>query len=154
MSAHYKSFVAVRRWLLEGPAIEIVNMPSWIAQDQGRSKLPDTRYVLLEDFLREQLVPHCQTAFLHILLGHGATERELQAAFDKAGRVARRILVLEHNSRSLDFIKCRGLAPLDRIVRLLGVPTRRVPVPGSFSWTRNWLLIYDLRGEASEGRRT
>lgn len=151
MTAHYKTFAEVRRWMLNGPALEVVNVRSWIMQDKGRSKLPNTHYILLDDFIRDESSPKCDTVLLHVLLGHGASGQELLSAFTKARTVALRVLVLEHNSQSLDFIQRRDLMPLDDIAGLLGQPTCRVPVPGTFSRVRNWLLVYDLPSTGDSG---
>ena len=152
MTSHYKAFFTVRRWLLDGPAVEVVNMPSWIEQDRGVSKLPATSYALLDDFLTNEPASPADTVFLHILLGHGATEDGLIAAFDKASAISRRILVLEHNGDSVEFRGRARLPRVERVEQLLGAPAYRVPIPGRWSRCRNYLLVYEAQPK-SDGRQ-
>jgi len=145
MTPHYKSFSVVRRWLLTGRTLEVVNVARWIEEDGGRSKLPNAEYRLLSDFLHEEPeVPRQHdTIFLHALLGHGATDSELVAAFDMARMAARRVLVLEHNPQSLDFLGNSAIRSLQDPVALLGSPSGCIAVPGRWSRARNRLLVYD-----------
>ena len=143
MSPHWKSFSEVSSHIEAMSALEVVNVPRWVEEDAGRSKLRGTRYVLLEEFLRETFVVDAQVVFLHILRGHGATSADLEAAFRKAKRAASRVLVLEHERRSLELLLRRGIPPTSEVVDLLGEPKRAIRIPGRFTKHRNTLFVYE-----------
>ncbi len=142
MTPHYKSFTKVVSELNDGKSLEIVNVPQWIVADGGDSKLPDCDYILLDDFIKTPLTRTYSNIFLHILIGHGANEDEFLHAYQKAIKFANRVLILEHNSNSLDFI-FRKPPEAHHLIDKVQPFTKRISIPGVRSCRRNYLYVYD-----------
>lgn len=144
MSPHYKAFKVLRRFLPPGRALEVVNVPAWIQQDGGTSKLPFCEYALLDEFVKEEAEEKCYGAIvLHILVGHHADRTIFLRAFGKASRLARRVLVLEHNAHSLDFV-LQPVPDAGDILKALPLPAEVVAIPGTWSRRRNILYRYEF----------
>ncbi|MGV1100378.1 hypothetical protein ACUUL3_13345 [Thiovibrio sp. JS02] len=144
MSSHYKAFKVLRRFLQGESALEVVNVPAWIRQDGGTSKLPSCEYALLDEFVKEDAEEKRYGAIiLHILIGNHADRTIFLKAFSKASRLASRVLVLEHNAHSLDFA-LKPVPDASDILKALPRPAEIIAIPGTWSRRRNMLYRYEF----------
>lgn len=143
MNPHYKTFRKIVSLIDDGPSIEVVNEPGWIAQDKGVSKLPRTEYCLAGDFLDREDTGKRQTIILHSLISHGVDKDEFERVFRKALTLGSKILVLEHNPRSPELRKM-NLPDIPRYIDDLNTPYVRYSVSGRWFPRRNF--IYEFGG--------
>jgi hypothetical protein len=141
-SVHYLSFQKVYS-LLRGPrCLEVVNMPRWIEQDSGVSKLPSTEYVLSEHFLKGHASGRYTTIFIHVLLGHGVSWDVFREILARARRLTDNLVILEHNSRSSDFRREKAGCRVEDVRGVLGAETFLDFCPGARSRDRNFIMVY------------
>lgn len=145
LSVHSRTFREVASRLKGSKCIEIVNVKSWIDQDGGKSKLPCTVYSLFKDSKRLIAERKYDTAFFHILAGHGVSRQELGEALVNARANCKRLLVLEHHRLSPDFWGRRGLFTPKEIRQFLGKEDEIVYIRGNRAWVRNFLMVYDQK---------
>ena len=150
-SSHVWAFREVAARLLGTRNLELVTEERWITEDEGVSKLPCTDYLLVDG---NAVLPNgpFDTVFLHILLGHGLSFARFEEIARWARQSAHRVLVLEHDARSPDFmLQGVGQTP-DKVRAVLGEEQELVVIRGSRPWRRNFLMVYDLspaRGAAA-----
>jgi hypothetical protein len=143
LSTHTRTFREVSRRMIGEKRIEIVNVPTWIDQDGGTSKLSCTDYVLLTEVQQGHLESSYDTIFLHILVGHGTPVKRFLELVPLARNRARRLLILEHHRWSPDFWSRRGLITPKEIRAVLGQEREMLLINGDRPWPRNFLMVYD-----------
>jgi hypothetical protein len=134
---HWDAFRKVFKYL-NGDCLEVVNLKSWV--DQG-SSLPKTTRMFYSDFLASE--EKYKTIFIHILVGNGMKadvyKTVVRAAFERADRV----ILLEHNRESKDFInKNKGLS-LAELISMFGEPSVLDFSVGFKSKKRNIIMVYN-----------
>jgi hypothetical protein len=142
-SPHTKTFSVLNKLMLPGYSLEIVNVKCWIEEDNGESKLPNTDYIMPDEYLGKD-APWATNIIFHILLGHDLPLETFKPIFNKAQKYSKRIIVVEHNPGSIDFILRSDR--LKNVVngRLLPTPDEIIYVPGVLSQKRNVILKYDM----------
>ena len=123
--------------------VEIVNVPTWIDQDGGTSKLPCTDYLLLTKVQEGYLEGFYDTIFFHILVGHGTSVNRFLELLALVRPRARRLLILEHHRWSPDFWSRGGLITPKEIRAVLGQERELLLINGDRPWPRNFLMVYD-----------
>lgn len=145
MNPHYKTFKQIVSLIDDGESIEVVNEPTWIAQDKGISKLPRAEYCLAGDFLERTDIGKGQNIVLHSLMSHGVDQNEFEQVFRKALALGSKVLVLEHNPRSPELRRMR-LPDIPRYIDALNVPYVRHAVSGRWFPRRNFIYEFSSRG--------
>ncbi len=141
-SIHSESFHRVAKQLRGASGLEVVAESRWIDEDEGISKLPNTRYCPLEAFASAHYdAPH-STIFLHILLGHGVAPDDFHAVVEKARRLSPNVVILEHNAESKDFAQRTGGTTLGVLTKRHGLPSEVDFAPGERCPDRNWIAVY------------
>ena len=141
-SIHTESFHRVAKQLRGSSGLEVVAVKRWIDQDEGDSKLPNTRYCPLEAFASDHYdAPH-STIFLHILLGHGVGAEAFHAVVAKARRLSPNVVILEHNPDSKDFATHDVGLNISTLTQRHGLPCEVDFAPGPHGPDRNWIAVY------------
>ena len=141
-SVHTRNFSKVCHYLQGVRNLEVIAVQNWFEQDNGVSKLPNTEYMLLDDFLTNEDPGQFDTIFLHILVGHGVSKTTFTQALYKARTLSRNLIILEHNRDSRDFRK-QGLGvTVDEVRDVLGCESFLDFGPGVRCGDRNILLVY------------
>lgn len=139
LTSHTKTFSSIQDKIY-GKTLEVTNMPTWIIEDQGTSKLNNTDYILSKNFLK--LTKKYDSIFFHILLGHGEDLTLFFKYCNHAMQLTNNFLILEHNKNSKDFYdKKVGTTPQE-IEKKLGKATAISYIPGEKSTDRNFMLQY------------
>lgn len=143
LSIHTRTFREVSRRMVGEKRVEIVNVPIWIDQDGGTSKLSCTDYMLLAEVQQGHLEGSYDTIFLHILAGHGTPVNQFLELLALVRNRARRLLILEHHRWSPDFWSMGGLITPKEIRAVLGQERELLLIRGDRPWPRNFLMVYD-----------
>ncbi|MDO8445562.1 MAG: hypothetical protein Q7T53_05575 [Deltaproteobacteria bacterium] len=142
LSIHTRSFSKVVTFLKGTKNIEVVNMPSWIKQDNGESKLPNTEYLLVEDFKKLDCTHRFSSILLHTLVGHGMP---MNIFFDIAGKallMTDNLIILEHNKESKDFKNNKVGLTVHDLRDSIGMESHLTFCPGKSCHDRNILAVY------------
>ena len=143
LSVHTRTFREVSRRMVGERRLEIVNVPTWIDQDGGTSKLSCTDYMLLSEVQQGHLEGAYDTIFLHILAGHGTPVNHFLKLLASVRNRASRLLILEHHRWSPDFWSRGGLITPKEIRAVLGQERELLLIRGDRPWPRNFLMVYD-----------
>lgn len=146
---HTKNFNRVLKYIRGTRNLEIVNVERWIQEDSGISKLPNTDYMTLDDFI---LMPNrgCfDSIFLHIIVGNGTPLNRFEIVLRKIVTLTKNIIILEHNKDSIDFKNSANSISLNYFRDLLGKESFIEFCPGEKCKNRNILLIYRNLNEHS-----
>lgn len=142
VSIHTRNFRRLALYLLGINNVEIVNVPEWIARDNGVSKLPNTHYMDFDMFVGCEKEYNFDSLILHILVGHGVSRETFKHVLLKAATMTTNLIILEHNRASADFRK-KGIGmTIDEIRSVLGQETFLDFGPGKSSPDRNLIMVY------------
>jgi hypothetical protein len=141
-SIHSKSFSKVSEFLIGSNNLEVVNVKHWIENDKGESKLPNTNYMFIDDFLELDLSYLFDSIFIHILVGHGLEKNRFIELLIKAKLMTKNLIVLEHNSESVDFYNKKIGLSIKDLRDILGMESYLTFCPGEKSLDRNILCVY------------
>lgn len=142
LSVHTRTFRIVSKYLFGRNGLEIVNMQSWIDQDDNISKLPNLMYMHSKKFSSLPTSMRYDTIFLHILVGHGMALDEYCSLLQKASKMCQRLIILEHNKESNEFRKRNVGIRASDIREVLGDEDQIEYISGDKSNDRNVLMIY------------
>lgn len=142
LSVHTNSFSAVASVLSGNRNIEVVNMPLWIELDNGESKLPNTEYILVEEFEKLCCEEKFTSIFFHVLVGHGMREENFWRLAEKALKMTDNLIILEHNKKSSDFKKLNIGLSVEKLRNFLGMESFLSFCPGERTKDRNILVVY------------
>ena len=111
--AHCKAYEAILPYV-SGKVVEVVHKPGW-----GFHEFSPESYIV-EEYLYSHLI--ADTIILHILLGNNIALDVFTRVVEKSMQCGNKIIILEHNSKSLDWdepLKIPTKIVILRIVRLL-----------------------------------
>lgn len=140
---HINTFRKIDELLMGTNNIELVNVKRWIKEDGGISKLPNTKYCHVDNI--DALIDRqnkFDTVFAHILLGHGYLENSYVKLISKLKKISKRVIILEHNAMSKDFIDKKISTSVDKIRGLIGRELVIYKVRGKNDSHRNIIAIY------------
>jgi len=145
-SVHTMSFSKVIDFMADSyRCLELTNMDSWITEDHNISKLPNTDYMNVHDFLSSNNLNNARIdcIFFHILMGHGVSQDTFKKAFQKAKSLNMKIVILEHNMLSRDFLNSNNVTTdLSTIRAICGKEKRYSFCPGFKDQYRNIILEF------------
>ncbi len=141
-SSGTESLYRVARQLRGSSGLEVVPKRAWIDEDEGISKLPNTRYCPFDAFASDHYDALHSTIFLHALVGHGVDPETFHAVVDKARKLSPNVVIREHNPRASG-----GLAPgvglsLGALTKRHGLPTEVDFAPGHGVRDSHWIAVY------------
>ncbi len=141
-SVHTRNFSKVCSYLQGNRNLEVVAVSRWIEQDNDISKLPNTDYMLVDEFLGCCDQTFYDTIFLHILVGHGVPFDVFKRILLRARRFSKNLIVLEHNRDSRDFKKEQIGVSVDDMRDTMGAESFLDYGPGKRSKNRNLIFVY------------
>lgn len=142
-SVHTRNFAVVSRYLRGANNLEVIGVKKWFDEDMGISKLPNTRYLLIDDFLSDASdVIRYDSIFLHILRGHGVSMESYVDILRKARNITDNLIILEHNHLSKDFRGTGIGVTVDEVRDILGIESFLDFGPGERCSDRNVILVF------------
>ncbi|MDD2366340.1 MAG: hypothetical protein PHN84_09260 [Desulfuromonadaceae bacterium] len=141
-SVHTKNFAKVSNYIRGNKNIEIISVRSWFNADQGKSKLANTKYIMLDDFLVFEGDSTFSSIVVHILQGHGVPTENYEKVLLKAYSMSENLIILEHNRSSKDFVRQKIGVTIDEIRDILGMESFLDFGPGVSCDDRNLIMVY------------
>ena len=94
---HVSAFDAVNRFV-DLPLVEVTHIKPWGFHEYERENL------LVDEFLSKNMPNKNNCIIVHILYGEGVEKTKARDVIEKAMKNYKRILILEHNKASIDFV--------------------------------------------------
>jgi len=137
-----ESLHRVARQLRGTSGLEVVPRRAWIDEDQGVSKLPNTRYCPFDAFASAHYDALHSTIFLHALVGHGIEARAFHDVVDKARKLSPNVVIREHNPRAGGHRPSGEGLSLGALTKRHGLPNRVDFAPGAGGHDSHWIAVY------------
>ena len=93
---HVSAFDAVNEFV-DFPLVEVAHIKPWGFHEYERENL------LVDEFLSKDMSNKNNCIIIHILYGEGVEKTKVRDVIEKAMQNYKKILILEHNKRSIDF---------------------------------------------------
>jgi len=135
--SHWDAFRKVLKYI-DGKCLEIVNVKKWAEE---KTTLPNTFRKYYTDFLSDKENYRC--IFIHILIGHGMDIENYKQIVNEAFRRSRRVIILEHNRKSKDFLNKNTGITSEELIKFFGKPISLEYSMGIKSNNRNIIMVYD-----------